>query len=457
MVKGLAALVVFAAVSTQSSGTQHGFNGSIADHAEASTSNSQRVQKTRNMHLDVLAASKAEVLLSTLVGVNDTCLEEFENALGANFPTEHKEAFERAIKLNGLKLDVDENSARNKLRHCIYQRHVKQITDLNKRKGSKATFAPNKFHVLTPDELKHLFTGFKASSKITSSTLTAKAPLTQMKSSLPSSFSWVGTAIPKEVQNQGNCGSCWAFSAAETMMARNWIREKKAGLDPETPPQPLSVEQLLECDSHNLGCQGGDPASVWANPSSYAASHRITSETLLPYTSGGGYVDSCSGKVNNGMNGITAVGNVHVDSTADALVAAVQMNPVSIAIRASPTCFTSYKSGVLSNEDCSAELSNTGCQVDHAVVVVGYKDYGTNLAFQVKNSWGNSWGEDGYVWMSGDAVSGGCAKGLLNMFVRANYPESTAEDGAFPPNSGPSAKQPLAVLLGLAMLTFKFI
>merc|ERR1711881_802375 len=169
---------------------------------------------------------------------------------------------------------------------------------------------------------------------------------------------------------------------------------------------------LVQCD-HNgdQGCQGG----LMDNAFSWVQQNGICSETAYPYTSGGGQTGTCK----KGCSPVVTITG-HTDVPArneNALKAAVSKQPVSVAIEADKSAFQLYRSGILDNAGC-------GTNLDHGVLVVGYgtgsgKDY-----WKVKNSWGATWGEEGYIRM----VRNKNQCGISNM---ASYP--TGAEAAPPP------------------------
>jgi len=201
--------------------------------------------------------------------------------------------------------------------------------------------------------------------------------------SLPASIDWVEQERVTEVKNQGSCGSCWAFSTVAAIEAAYAIKNNvKADLD-------LSEQQLVSCDNVDLGCNGGwmDDAFTWVK-----GNGGLTSESNYGYTSG------TTGKTGTCSTGYTNVAGSAPQSYTDvqtgsvtALQSAVAQQPVSIAIQANQLSFQFYSSGVLTGR--------CGQNLDHGVLLVGYgTDAATGVDFwKVKNSWGTTWGESGYI------------------------------------------------------------
>jgi C1A family cysteine protease len=190
---------------------------------------------------------------------------------------------------------------------------------------------------------------------------------------------WVAKGAVSPVKDQGQCGSCWAFSAVGSIEGAHQI----AG----NPLTQFSEQQLVSCSTSygNLGCNGGLMDSAFQ----YVEKNGLCTETDYPYTAKSDFLhcraSSCATAVK--ITGYTDVKSLDES----ALLAAATAAPVSVAIEADTQVFQLYSGGVFDNARC-------GTQLDHGVLVVGYgtdtKDY-----WKVKNSWGSSWGESGYIRM----------------------------------------------------------
>ncbi|XP_030203032.1 cathepsin L1 isoform X1 [Gadus morhua] len=197
---------------------------------------------------------------------------------------------------------------------------------------------------------------------------------------LPESVDWRQKGLVSPVQNQGHCGSCWAFStvgALEGQMAR------KTGV-----LQPLSPQNLMDCSYENHGCKGG-----WVSKAfQYIIDNDgIDSGRCYPYEE---KVRDCRYS-SRGRAGYCVSFAAVPSSNEMALQAVVALvGPVSVSINAGLPSFHHYKEGVYDPPDCSTQTIN------HAVLVVGYgTDQGLDY-WIVKNSWGSRWGEQGYIRMA---------------------------------------------------------
>ena len=127
-------------------------------------------------------------------------------------------------------------------------------------------------------------------------------------------------------------------------------------------------------------------------------------ESAYPYTSGTG--DDST----NCLYSASETSNVTVESYVDVtpsspsqMMAALNTQPLAVAIEADKRVFQSYKSGVLSSDKC-------GTKLDHAVLAVGYgTDEATGMDYWlVKNSWNTTWGDKGYIKLARDSTNGAC-------------------------------------------------
>ena len=143
----------------------------------------------------------------------------------------------------------------------------------------------------------------------------------------------------------------------------------------------LSEQQLVDCDKDSHACNGGSKTRAF----SYAESHKMEKESDYPYKSGDGSTHSCHYSSTKGVVSVSNYYHVTKDS-ASQLKSAISRHPVAVSVNAHESVFKHYTGGIITSSSC-------GTSTDHSVTAVGYgSDY-----YLVKNSWGKSWGESGYV------------------------------------------------------------
>jgi hypothetical protein len=257
-----------------------------------------------------------------------------------------------------------------------------------------------------------MYLGYRPSLRVKQE-LTAPAPVNM--TGLAADVDWVAKGAVTPVKNQQQCGSCWAFSTTGSVEGAYFIA--KGNL------KSLSEEELVECD-HNgdNGCKGGlmDNAFQWIKENG-----GLCSEGDYKYTSGTGVTGTCK-KTCSSV--VTLSGHQDVPSKdEDALKAAVAKQPVSVAIEADQSVFQLYKGGVLENISC-------GTKLDHGVLIVGYGTDGGKDYWKVKNSWGPSWGEEGYIRLAR-------GKNMCGIALQPSYPTGVT-DATPGPSPGPSPPSP---------------
>ena len=275
-----------------------------------------------------------------------------------------------------------------------YEQYIKNmaiIRNENSRNENTFSLGANKFTDYTRDEYRRLL-GYKATAN-PGDTLVLDA------SQIPTDVDWRKEGAVTPVKDQGQCGSCWSFSATGALEGHHWIATKQL--------VSLSEQQLVDCSGSfgNEGCNGGEMYAAFQ----YAAKTPLETEADYPYE---GVDGTCRAAEAKGKVKSPSFHRVPKGSK-DQLKAAIAQGPVSVAIEADTLVFQFYSGGVLNSKSC-------GTNLDHGVLAVGY---GTDSKGQeyyiVKNSWGASWGSKGYINIA--AVDG---NGICGIQMDAVWPET---------------------------------
>jgi C1A family cysteine protease len=270
-----------------------------------------------------------------------------------------------------------------------YQANMQEAARLNLQ-NPKARFGPTKFSDLSKEEFAHLY-------------LTARVPaMTEMPEAKnfsvpqkphdmfasgrlgapdPTNFDWGSTGVITPVYNQGQCGSCWAFSATETIESYFVIGGGQL--------TQLSMEQIVDCDTagQDQGCGGGFPTGAYQYVQSAGG---IDSYANYPYSAGNGQAGSCQFNAQQVVTNVANYNSISGEGGEYSQLSSNSGGPVSVCVAASS--WQNYQGGVLTSCDNN---------VDHCVQLTGYYNYGSDNAYwNVRNSWGADWGQSGYIWLA---------------------------------------------------------
>eukprot|EP01121_Diplochlamys_sp_Union-15-3_P013165 TRINITY_DN404_c0_g1_i7.p1 TRINITY_DN404_c0_g1~~TRINITY_DN404_c0_g1_i7.p1 ORF type:complete len:325 (-),score=72.09 TRINITY_DN404_c0_g1_i7:104-1078(-) len=264
-------------------------------------------------------------------------------------------------------------------RYNIFKSNLDFINKHNKHaKRHGFSVGLNAFADLTAEEFSKIYKGLTPRD-ITIST----SPVVVNVSALPDTVDWRTKGAVTGVKNQGQCGSCWTFSSTGGIEGQWQIHGH--GL------VSLSEQQIVDCCKQGYGCGGGWMDWAFA----YVAQQGgIDTESSYPYTARNG---DCHYNAATVGARISSYRDVAAGSESALQNAVATVGPISVAIDASHSSFQFYNGGVYHEPACSTTA------LDHAVLAVGYgvdagKDY-----WLVKNSWGTSWGLEGYIMMSRNA------------------------------------------------------
>jgi len=237
----------------------------------------------------------------------------------------------------------------------------------------------------------------------------------EMRSAAPSKLDYSGSAT-SAVKDQGYCGSCWAFSATEGIESAVYM----LGIPPFLT---LSTQQLVACDPNDGGCNGGDLPTAF---DFIEKDGGMDSDDNYPDTSSeGGRSGSCKShghvvKVTNYQYAVApceggSCGNQDEDGLKAALA---KHGPLSVCVNAND--WTADTHGILKKGSCSGSYN----KLDHCVQLVGYDTTASTPYWIVKNSWGKSWANHGFIYLPMGENSCGIADEA--MYVTAKMVSSSA-------------------------------
>jgi len=262
----------------------------------------------------------------------------------------------------------------------VYSNNYVEVMRISQEHPS-TVFELNRFADLPSDEFARIYTGLMKPT-----VLQARKTVRLNESDLKDEVNWVTKGAVAAVKDQGHCGSCWAFSAVSSIETANYLQKNMSAVP------TYSEQQLVDCaggEYHNLGCRGG----LFDYAFTYVQDHSLQTEDDYPYR---GTDNTC--RSGEGVGTVTDFTDVE-HMSAPQLRAALNQQTVSVAIQADQSVFQFYKSGVLTSSAC-------GTQLDHAVLAAGYGNEDGEDYFLVRNSWGPSWGDNGYIKIGADNTCG---------------------------------------------------
>ena len=262
----------------------------------------------------------------------------------------------------------------NAYRERVFLENVAKVNAHNANPARTYDMGVNHFTHLTQDEFEQTYLGLIVPEEFQNiETNEAYTP--------NEDIDWDSKGFVTKVKNQGQCGSCWAFS---TTGGLEGLSKAQGDL------QDFSEQQLVDCSSSygNHGCNGG----LMTSALKFVKDNGIVHQNEYPYTARQGQCKTKTGPYKN--KGMTEVKNCN------SLSSAIGQRVVSVACDASN--WSSYRGGV---------FNNCGTRLNHGITLTGVKDGN----WRIKNSWGNGWGEKGYI-----TLKSGNTCGVCNMAV---YPE----------------------------------
>jgi len=319
------------------------------------------------------------VLAAILVGIQAVSFFDLVQEQWTSYKLQHRKQYES---------DTEE-----KFRMKIYMDNVHKVELHNQKYAQgliKYKLGINQYSDMLHHEFIHTLNGFNRTRRLLGANMLPDKygydgitfiPPSNVE--LPKLVDWRNKGAVTPVKNQGHCGSCWSFSATGSLEGQHFRKTGKL--------VSLSEQNLVDCSTKygNNGCEGG----LMDNAFRYVKdNHGIDTEKSYPYEAED---DKC--RYNPKNSGATDRGytDIQTGSEEDLQSAVATVGPVSVAIDASHESFQFYSEGVYDEPQCSSD------ELDHGVLAVGYGTSEDGVDYWlVKNSWGETWGDKGYIKMT---------------------------------------------------------
>jgi len=308
-----------------------------------------------------------------------------------------EERFQKFVSLYEKKYADHEEYATRK---GHFEASMQRVAQKNLRAKGKTTFGMTKFSDLSTEEFRNLYLTARVPARQRIEGVPVMKPTVDVDS-MPASLDWRNKGLVTPVKDQGQCGSCWAFSVTENIESK-WIMAGKA----KANNLALSVQQIVDCDDTDAGCNGGNPGPAYDY---VIAAGGLQSNKSYPYAA----VDqNCAAQPNNTVAKISSWQYATSwYSETELQQNLVSWGPLSVCVDAAS--WQDYVSGVLTWEECA--YINL---LDHCVQLVGYgTDKTAGNYWIVRNSWGTSWGIDGYIWLEMGSDACGIAHQASSAFI----------------------------------------
>ncbi|XP_069102619.1 procathepsin L-like [Argopecten irradians] len=284
------------------------------------------------------------------------------------------------------------------MRRQIWESNVRLIQKHNlefDRGVNTYTLGMNEYGDMTNEEFVQTMNGYLMRNSSSGSLFLPPSNVQD----LPTTVDWRTKGYVTPVKNQGQCGSCWAFSTTGSLEGQTFKKTGKL--------VSLSEQNLVDCSSRegNHGCKGGlmDQGFQYIK-----INNGIDTESSYPYRAKTGFF--CKFKKSDVGATDTGYTDIKSKSESDLQSAVATVGPISVAMDAGHKSFQLYRSGIYTEKECSST------RLDHGVLAVGYGTDGGQDYWLVKNSWGTKWGMEGYVKIARNQGN------MCGLATQASYP-----------------------------------
>eukprot|EP00403_Amphidinium_massartii_P033536 CAMPEP_0178432638 /NCGR_PEP_ID=MMETSP0689_2-20121128/32492_1 /TAXON_ID=160604 /ORGANISM="Amphidinium massartii, Strain CS-259" /LENGTH=493 /DNA_ID=CAMNT_0020054639 /DNA_START=166 /DNA_END=1647 /DNA_ORIENTATION=+ len=286
------------------------------------------------------------------------------------------------------------------MRHALFEQRKAEIAAHNSRAGRLWTAGVNHFTDQTEEERarargwKHISTDAASSGHSAegeASLLESESDDEDRLGTLPEAAHWLNLNSSRRTIDQGGCGSCWAVTSASVLDAHYEIHHGAT--------RKFSPQELVSCvpNPHFCGGSGGCDGATVELAMAYVKAHGLHSEVTVPYDAAdkpchaarpsASSSNSLVDKLYEGAHTITSWQMLPRNKDEPLLKALYQYGPVGVSLAAGG--LHDYAGGIF--DKCHKD-----CVVDHATTLYGYGKEHSRQYWLIKNSWGRSWGEQGY-------------------------------------------------------------
>uniref|UniRef100_A0A7N4PTM5 Cathepsin O n=1 Tax=Sarcophilus harrisii TaxID=9305 RepID=A0A7N4PTM5_SARHA len=274
------------------------------------------------------------------------------------------------------RLDSPERSEKRSAAFRESLKRHRYLNSFSSRANTSAIYGINQFSHLFPEEFRAIYLRSKP-SQLPLYHKELKMPATHMP--LPIRFDWRDKNVVTKVRNQQMCGGCWAFSVVGGIESAYAIKGESL--------EDLSVQQVIDCSYNNFGCSGGSTVNAlnWLNKTQV----RLVRDSEYSFKAQTGLCHYFSGS----HAGVSIKGYSSYDfSDKEDEMAKVLLAYGPLAVIVDAISWQDYLGGIIQHH-CSSGEAN------HAVLITGFDKTGNTPYWIVRNSWGTSWGVDGYAFV----------------------------------------------------------